>query len=319
MEISVRQINIKPKYIRTLLTHSIVLVSHLNALDANKLAQRTKLKTSECEEILAAIKPKRPHYVMKASEFMVRPFDKISTLIKGLDDALGGGIRCGQITEVSGEAGAGKSNLAAEIATLVMMPKSKNGLDGHVLFIHTEGEGKLKLTIKRFNTLANSLSFSDDESSDQLRKKLHVVNCSSDFELLEIANRLSDTLDKIPTVKLIIIDSITCAFIQEDQRELNFEFYTKRSLKLTKLIKTLSQLAWNRRLAILVTNHVSFNTKLGELKPAMGKLWSHMCQTKIYLERQQTSYELARYAYVTKGAINTPEIAQFRISDRMQS
>ena len=308
-----RQISIKPKFIRTLIMNGIVLVSHLNAFDVTLLAHKTRLSRDECEEILAAIKPKRPHYIMKASELLIRPFEKISTLIEGLDSALGGGIRCGQITEISGEAGAGKSNLAAQMGILVMLPKEDNGLDGNVLLIHTEGEGKLKLTVKRYSTLATS-----EKKEELISEKLHVMNCGNEFELVEIVNRLSDTLVKMPAVKLIIIDSITCAFIQIDGK-ISYEFYEKRSQRLTKLVKTLAQLAWDRRLAVVVTNHVSFNMKLGETRPAMGKAWSHMCQTKIYLERKETGHEVARYAYVTKGAINTPSIARFRISDRIQN
>lgn len=319
MEISVRHINIKPYLIRNLINNGIVLISHLNAFNLEKLSQKTKLSRDECEDILAAVKPKRRHYVMNASELMIQPFNRISTTIEGLDITLGGGIRCGQITEISGEAGAGKSNLSAQIGMLVMMSKDEaemQGLPGgdasSILFIHTEGEGKLKLTIKRFTTLAKSMS---DEKI--IKQNLHVINCINDFELMEIVNRLDDTLNSIPDVKLIIIDSITCAFIQTDGH-LDYGFYAKRSKRLTELMKTLVQLAWDRRLAIVVTNHVSFNVKLGETKPAMGKHWSHMCQTKIYLERRGGGNNVSRFAYVTKGAIDTPSIAQFQISERIE-
>lgn len=314
MEISVRQTSIRPKHIRTLLVNGIVLVSHLNAFNIERLVRKTRLSRDECEEILAAVKPKRPSYVMKASELLLRPFEKISTTIDDLDAALGGGIRCGQLTEISGEAGAGKSNLAAQMGTLVMLPVRDGGLDGSVLMIHTEGEGKLLLTIKRYKTLALS-SFGDEEI---IRKKLHVMNCSNEFELLEMVNRLNDTLDKTANVKLIIIDSITCAFIQTEG-VLDYTFYTKRSLRLTKIVKILARIAWDRRIAIVATNHVAFNMKLKETRPALGKLWSHLCQTKIFIERWNTANDIERYVRVTKGAINTPTNALYRISDRIQS
>lgn len=312
MEISVRQINIKPKYIRTLLANGILLVSHLNGFNTKSLALKTKLPTDECEEILSAIKPKRPSYVMRASELILKPFDKISTTLEDLDASLGGGIRCGQLTEISGEAGAGKSNLVAQMGVVVMSPTVAGGLSGSVLMIHTEGEGKLILTIKRYKTLARS-TLGDDEI---IRKNLHVMNCSSEFSLHEMVNRLNETLDKTPDVKLIIVDSITCAFIQTDG-DLDYRFYMKRSHRLTKIIKILTQIAWNRRIAIVTTNHVSFNAKLGETRPAMGRLWSHMCHTKIFIERKDLGYTVNRFAYVTKGAINTPTIAPYRISDRI--
>ena len=316
MEISVRQINIKPHHVKTLITNGIVLVSHLNVFNPEKLSQKVKLPRDECEEIMAAIKPKRPHYVMKASELMIQPFDKISTTIEGLDESLGGGIRCGQVTEISGQSGAGKSNLCAHIGVLVMMSKEEaqcqgliGGNEGNVLIIHTEGEGKLKLTIKRYNTLA---------PEKIIKERLHVVNCSSEFELVELVNRLDETLNSIPKVKLVIIDSVTCAFIQTDGNP-DYRFYARRSRRLTQLMKVLVQLAWDRRIAVIVTNHVSFNVRLGETRPAMGKHWSHMCQTKIYLERRGGGNDITRSAYVTKGALNTPTIAQFKISDRIQN
>jgi len=304
---------------KPLITNGIVLVSHLNAFSAEKLSKKIKLSRDECEEILTAIKPKRSHYVMKASELMVEPFDKISTTILGLDESLAGGIRCGQITELSGEAGAGKSNLCAQIGVLVMMSRKQarlQGLNGGnestVLLIHTEGEGKLKLTIKRFKTLATSMA-----SEDIVSERLHVMNCSSEFELVEMVNRLKETLTTIPNVKLVIIDSITCAFIQLDG-DIDRRFYARRSKRLTEMMKVLVQVAWDSRIAVLVTNHVSFNARLGEVRPAMGRHWSHMCQTKIYLGRKGGGSDVTRFAHVTKGAINTPEIAQFRISDRIE-
>lgn len=303
MEISVRQIDTKARYVRALLNNNIILMSHLAKFDKSRLARKTKLTLDECEDILNAIKPKRPHYVMKASEILIRPFDRVRTLIPELDDLLGGGIKCGQITEISGESAAGKSNICAQMGIVVMLPQAKKGYDGDVLFIHTEGEGKLKLAIKRFQTLAESI-----DQASLIATKLHVMNCCNEFELVEIVNRLPETLKERPSVKLIIIDSITCAFISFDENP-DYRFYAKRSLRLTRIVKKLFQIAWDKRIAVVATNHVSFNRKHGETRPAMGKLWSHMCQTKIYLERRDTS----RIAYVTKGAMTSPEAVHWNI------
>lgn len=289
MEISVRQTSMKPMYIRNLLQNGIVLVSHLSTFDPARLAKKTRLSPDECEEILAAIKPKRPHYVMQASDLMINPFPRVRTLVDGIDDILGGGIKCGHLTEFSGEAASGKSNLSAQIGAYVMLPSKIGGLEGQVLLIHTEGEGKLKLAIKRFETLASSVS------------KLHVKNCFNDIELTELTNRLGKILDEQREVKLIIVDSITSAFISHDEKP-DVEFYIRRSLRLTRIVKTLANLAWDRRIAIIVTNHVTYNPKLGRNVPAMGRLWSHMCQTKIYLERDSRY----RTAKVTKGAMRSP-------------
>lgn len=311
MEISVRQTNLQPNLIKILLSNGIVLVSHLNTFDVLRLSKKTRLSQADCEKILAATKPKRPHYIIKLSELMLKPFERLSTLIGELDRILEGGIRCGHITEISGEAGSGKSNLCAEIGTLVMLPNRIGGRDGQVLLIHTEGEGKLKLEIKRFNTLSTSVD-GDNHITDRLR----VMNCANEFELAEIINRLSDILDEQPAVKLIIIDSITCAFISID-RDPDFEFYAKRSLRLTQIVKTLTKLAWERRVAVIATNHVSYNPKFGQNMPALGKIWSHLCQTKISLEKRQTINGVKRFAHVTKGAMRSPEPVPFEITNNL--
>jgi RecA/RadA recombinase len=47
-----------------------------------------------------------------------------------LDDALGGGILSGTVTEIYGEAGAGKTHLALQLCLTVQLPLYLGGLDG---------------------------------------------------------------------------------------------------------------------------------------------------------------------------------------------
>lgn len=313
MEISVRHTNLKPSLIRTLLSNGILLVSHLNTFDVKRLATKTKLPIDECDKILAATKPKRPHFVIKASDLLIKPFEKITTLKQGLDAILGGGIKCGQVTEISGEAGAGKSNLCSEIGTMVMLPCDKGGKDSKVMYIHTEGQGKLKLALKRFSTLVSSVV---PEHDDIINNKLLVKNCFNENELIEIVSRLPEILVSSPEVKLIIIDSITCAFIQVDRKP-DYEYYARRDIKLINLVKTLISVAWEKRLAVVITNHVSFDVKEGQNKPALGKVWSHMCQSKIYIERINHNNKIYRYAHVNKGAVLSPQPIEFQITNNL--
>lgn len=309
MEISVRQSSIKPKHIKKLLQSGILLVSHLNTFDKTRLALKTHLSQDECEQILAVVKPKRPHYIVQLSELMIKPFDRISTTIKGLDIILGGGIRCGHITEISGEAGAGKSNLCTQISIDSIVAERENSKNSEVLLIFTEGRGKLQLTMKRLKDLASSI-----EKEDLVKSRMHVKACRNEFELEEIVNRLPELIEAKPSIKLVIIDSITCAFIVADEKP-GLDFYLRRSLRLTRVAKCLARVAWDRRLAVIATNHVSYNFKEGQNRPALGKVWSHLCQSKIYLERNNS----ARLAHVTKGALNAPEPVRFVVTNKQPS
>lgn len=303
-----RQIDLKWHHSKRLIKYGIILVKHLLNLDPKALAQKTKLSLEECEEILAAVKPRRPPYVIKASELMVRPFETVSTLVDELDMQLGGGIKTGRLIEISGEAAAGKSNLSTQIGLLVMFPDGK-GLDSEVIYLHTEGDGKLKLAIKRFQKLAKSL-----DHGDLIEKKLHVKSISYEFELDAIIDRLPQSLKDKPKVKLIIIDSITNAFVSPDEVA-DFKHYCKRTLRLVSLVKKLYQIAWDNRVAIIITNHVAYNPKFGENRPAMGRIWSHMCQTKIYLERNVDRN--TRTARVIKGAQNSPSVIEWTIQESL--
>lgn len=63
---------------------------------------------------------------------------RITTGSKALDDLIGGGIETQSITEVFGEFGSGKSQLAHELAVTVQLPIEKGGLEAEAVFIDTE-------------------------------------------------------------------------------------------------------------------------------------------------------------------------------------
>lgn len=322
MEISVRQTNLPPNIIRNLLNNDIILVSHLNHFTPVRLSQKLKLKITECEEILDIIKPRKPHYIVLAAELSQRPFESIKSSFDKLDWLLGGGIKTGRITEISGDAGSGKSHLCTQLSIMTQLPVDHGGLDGEVLLIHTEGEGKLKLALRRFFKLAKSILEDHDLGNElnpvKLQDKIYVINSNNAISLIDIIrNRLIEFLDKNPKIKLIIIDSITCPFKSDPEitEPPKFDYYNQRSLKLTEAVKIMSQLAWDRRIAFVVTNHVAFDMKLGYNTPALGKIWSHMSHTKVYLERLDRGGDITRYAHVTKGAAHPSAPIPFIISN----
>ncbi|WP_297535210.1 DNA repair and recombination protein RadA, partial [Thermococcus sp.] len=77
---------------------------------------------------------------MRADEYMEkrRTIGKISTGSKALDKLLGGGIETQAITEVFGEFGSGKTQLAHTLAVMVQKPPEEGGLGGSVIWIDTE-------------------------------------------------------------------------------------------------------------------------------------------------------------------------------------
>jgi DNA repair protein RadA len=63
---------------------------------------------------------------------------KLTTGSKAFDQLMGGGIETGAITEMFGEFGSGKTQIAFQLCINAQLPTEKGGLNGHVVFIDTE-------------------------------------------------------------------------------------------------------------------------------------------------------------------------------------
>ncbi|KAF8758192.1 hypothetical protein HU200_010634 [Digitaria exilis] len=65
---------------------------------------------------------------------------RLATTLCGLDEALGGGIPMGKLTEVVGPSGIGKTQFCLKLALLAALPEYYGGLDGRVVYIDTESK-----------------------------------------------------------------------------------------------------------------------------------------------------------------------------------
>lgn len=70
-----------------------------------------------------------------------------------IDHILSGGLRLQSCTEISGEAGSGKSQLAMHLSVVVQLPESLGGLNKKTLYINTEGP----LPQKRIANMAQNI------------------------------------------------------------------------------------------------------------------------------------------------------------------
>ncbi|KAI3436831.1 hypothetical protein D9Q98_006241 [Chlorella vulgaris] len=67
------------------------------------------------------------------------PTDVVSTGDPQLDYVLRGGLPCGSLTEVVGEAGASKTQLCLQLLLTVQLPQAYGGLSGSAVYVYTEG------------------------------------------------------------------------------------------------------------------------------------------------------------------------------------
>ncbi len=75
----------------------------------------------------------------------------LTTMSNDLDGIFGQGLRQATITEISGETGAGKTQLAFQLAVNATLPPDKGGLNKNTLWIDSEGEFSSRRIIWEFH------------------------------------------------------------------------------------------------------------------------------------------------------------------------
>ena len=161
----------------------------------------------------------------------------IETGLKKLDQFLGGGIKEGLITDISGQNSTGKTQLAFQICINAL----KNGKE--ILFQDTTGEFRPErlvemLKIRKLDPI--------------LLDKIKVGRITNSIQQLEYLSKITAN-----DFSLIVIDNATDLFSFEySKKEQSFE----KHLAFMKYMQNLASIAINTKIPIVVTNIIrSFN------------------------------------------------------------
>ena len=161
----------------------------------------------------------------------------IETGLKKLDQILGGGIKKGLITDISGQNSTGKTQLAFQICINAL----KNGKE--ILFQDTTGEFRPErlvemLKIRKLDPI--------------LLDKIKVGRITNSIQQLEYLSKITAN-----DFSLIVIDNATDLFSFEySKKEQSFE----KHLAFMKYMQNLASVAINTKIPIVVTNIIrSFN------------------------------------------------------------
>ena len=161
----------------------------------------------------------------------------IETGLKKLDQFLGGGIKEGLITDISGQNSTGKTQLAFQICINAL----KNGKE--ILFQDTTGEFRPErlvemLKIRKLDPI--------------LLDKIKVGRITNSIQQLEYLSKITAN-----DFSLIVIDNATDLFSFEySKKEQSFE----KHLAFMKYMQNLASVAINTKIPIVVTNIIrSFN------------------------------------------------------------
>jgi RecA/RadA recombinase len=234
---------------------------------------------------------------------------RIATFSRSLDEILGGGVPCGELVEISGAPGTGKTQMCMQLAVAVQLPAAFGGLDGEALYIDCEGSlvpGRLRelaaAACAQVNQIAHGQCSAslDDEGMAAVRRAVagytvesilngtHYLRVMGLVEFVALLLHLPSMLEAeaYSRVRLVVIDSMAFHFRFGDA----VTDFAQRSRMLFSLGQHLQRLAAERRIAIVATNHVTHRggreaERLGpaEMIPSLGDAWSHTVSTRLLL------------------------------------
>ncbi|MEK6940851.1 MAG: DNA repair and recombination protein RadA [Nanoarchaeota archaeon] len=179
-----------------------------------------------------------------------------------------------------------KSQIAHVLAVQVQIPKDKGGPEGKCIFI----DGENTFRPERIIQLAEGVGMNPNEALDGI----HVAKAfNSDHQML-LAEKAEELLKKDPTIRLIVVDSLTshfrADFIGRGQ-------LADRQQRLNKHMHVLMRMANQYNVCVYVTNQVMAKPDMffGDPTAAIGgNIVAHNSQVRIYLRKGKKGSRVAK-------------------------
>ncbi|XP_044269282.1 meiotic recombination protein DMC1/LIM15 homolog [Tribolium madens] len=226
---------------------------------------------------------------------------KINMGSANLNNLLGGGVESMSITQVFGESGTGKTQIAHTLCVTTQIPTEEFS-GGKVMFIdteHTFRPNRIRQIARHFNLSENSV----------LENILYARAYNSEHQYQILKNVADKFHEDTGVFKLLIVDSIMALFRIDF---LGRGALVNRQQKLTETMSLLRKISEEYNVAVLITNQVSTNMNNSnfpllniddELKPLGGNVLAHSSTTRIALKKVAGNVRIAKM-------IGSPELEE---------
>ena len=239
----------------------------------------------------------------KASEVMERRkhLGYILTGSPALDKIIGGGVETQGVTEVFGEFGSGKSQLAHQLCVNVQLPSEQGGLGGKALYIDTENTFRPE----RIAQMVRAVGL----DPEVVLENIYIARARTTDHQMLLAEKIQEMATE-GDVKLVVIDSLTSLFRAE---YCGRGALAERQQKLGRHIAALHKIAELNDLAVFVTNQVMARPDMffgDPTKPIGGHVLGHAMTARVYLRKSKAN---TRVAKLVDHPGLPPESATFQI------
>ena len=210
---------------------------------------------------------------------------KIKTGSDSFDEIMGDGFETGAITELFGEFGSGKTQVAHQLAVNIQLPQADDKSSGKVIYIDTENTFRPERIIQ----MAEKVGLDPTETL----KNIKIARAyNSDHQML-LSEKAEDLL-KSGEYKLLIVDSLTAHFRAEF---IGRGTLSERQQKLNKHMHQLLKVADMYNCCVVVTNQVMAkpNVMFGDPTQAIGgHVVGHSSTFRIYLRKGKKGSRVAK-------------------------
>ncbi|XP_018774880.2 DNA repair protein RAD51 homolog 4 isoform X2 [Serinus canaria] len=198
-----------------------------------------------------------------------------------LDQLLDSGLYTGEVTELMGAPGAGKTQVCLGIAASVSL-----GLKQHILFLDSTGG----FTAARLYQMLQAQTEDEEEQLEALQR-VQVERVFNIYEVLRALQELRDRLSQqvvssMGPLKVVVLDSVSAVIYP-----LLGGRQSEGLALMMQLSRELKTLAREFSLAVVVTNQVTRDSSSGPLRPALGRSWSFVPSTRVLLESKEGPWE----------------------------
>ncbi|XP_061785869.1 DNA repair protein XRCC3 isoform X1 [Nerophis lumbriciformis] len=294
-----RQLELHPRIIGALRRADVKSVRDVLCMSGPDLQRLTSLSASDVQQLLtsAALACRRqsplPVLVLHRRECHTLESDlRLSTGCPLLDRLLRGGLPVGGVTELSGESGVGKTQLALQLCLSVQYSTQHGGLNSGAVFVCAEDafpSRRLQQLIREQSSfrpdvpshVTNSLHFSDNVYVEHAADLMALHSCLTHRVPLLLARGL---------VRFVAVDSVASLF----RSEFGVADWLERTRELLTVSSKLHYLSHEFNTPVLCINQVTdifskseehLGPSSSTVGPALGLAWANQVMVRLMMQR----------------------------------